>query len=261
MKNATLSPLEQKIYFAARDAKEGVITLDVIKSWKLTDEATLRLIIHNMQKKGWLIRLKRGIYLIGELGKVVISDPFVISTYIFNGYVAFSSALYIHRLTDIIPFDIYVATESKIGIKVIGNYSFKALPLGKRAFGSEKLGNYVVSTVPKTIYDCLHKPLLAGGLPAVLKAIFEARMGRSQWKEFLYYAKRFEKDSFYQRLGYLLSLLPRKTPEIKEIILLCKKRVKSKTYLLGRKNGVYFKEWKIIDNEGRERLLSWWYHG
>ncbi len=259
-KEVSLTPLEQKIYFAAKEAKDSVITLEIIKSWKLADDKTLRLIVHNMQKKRWLMGLKRGVYLVTDPSEYAIPDPFIVSTYLFDGYNAFSSALYIHKLTDMVPFNVYVATKNKKQIKIIGEYSFEALPLGKRAFGSCRFNNYVVSNIPKTIYDCLHKPLLAGGLRAVLKAIYEANMKNEEWKEFLYYAK-IEKNAFYQRLGYLLDILPKKSPPIKEIINLCKKYIHSITHLLGRSSGKYIKKWKIIDNVGKEKLLSWWYHG
>ena len=261
MKNETLTPLEQKIYFAAKDAKNSIITLEIIKSWKIAKDNTLRLVLFNMQKKGWFFRLKRGIYLVTEPNQQAIPDPFIVSTYIYNGYNSFSSALYIHKLTDVVPFNVYVATRNKNNKKEIGQYSFQALSLGKRAFGSIFYNGYLVSSIPKTIYDCLHKPLLAVGFPTVLKAIYESSMDEKQWDEFLYYVKKFEKNAFYQRLGYLLSILPKKTKAMNLIIRTCKRHVHSNTYLLGRKWGIYIKDWKVIDNVGKKTLLSWWYYG
>lgn len=259
MKNATLSPLEQKIYFAAKNAKDGVVFLEIMYSWDITDRKTLHSVLSRMVKKGWLMRLRRGVYLVCEPGFGTLLSPFVTATYMFPGYVGFSSALYIHKLVDVVPFEVQVATRQESGAKNLGQYSFRAIPVGKRHVGSELTNGYLVSTIPKTIYDCLCQPELAGGYPQVLKAIFEAKISENGWKEFIYYAEKFERSAFYQRLGYLLSILPRKNKTILKMIAKCRKRIRSKIYLYKRRKGKYIPEWKLVDDIGKEELLSWWY--
>lgn len=254
-----MSPLEQRIYFAVRNARDGVISLDIIRSLRLTDNKTLLFALSNMAKKGWLTRLRRGVYLVSESGSNVIKDPFLIATYIFPGYVAFSSALYVHRLVDVIPFEVQVATRNETGVKKIGAYSFRAIALRERHIGSELREGRVVSSVVKTIYDCLTHVELGGGYPQILKSIYEAKLSKNGWKEFLYYAEKFESNAFYQRLGYLLGIMPKKDKETLKVIKLCRKKMKSKLYLFKRRKGVYIPEWKLIDDVGREELLSWWY--
>ncbi len=256
---ASLSPLEQKLYFSAKNSKNGIISLDIIKSWKLTDVGTLLSIISKMVKKGWLIRLRRGVYLINEPGMAGIKNPFLISTYMFPGYNAFLSALYLYGLTDMVPFEIQIATRNARGLKRIGEYSFRGIPIGKKHLGSVRKEGNVVSSLPKTIYDCLVYPELAGGYPSILRVMYEANMDKKTWEEVFYYAELFERNAFFQRLGYLLDILPEKNREVKRIIKQCLKKVKSTVYLRGRKKGRYIKKWKVIDNVGRERLLSWWY--
>src|SRR5271157_2455669 len=137
MTNATLSPLEQRIYFATRNARDGVVFLEILDSLRLTDKRTLLFALSKMAKKGWLMRLRKGIYLVSEPGTAAITDPFAISTYVFPGYNAFSSALYVHKLTDMVPFEISVATRNESRIKRIGGYTFRAVALKKRYGGSE----------------------------------------------------------------------------------------------------------------------------
>lgn len=256
---ATLSPLQQKIYHAAKNAKDGVIFLEIIESLELTDKNTLLSTLSKMCKKNWLIRLRNEVYLVCKDGLPIISDPFVISTYIFKGYNAFSSALYLHKLTDMIPFEVIVATKHESGKKTIGEYSFRATALKKRYLGTTTHNDYKTSTVAKTIYDCLKRPEIAGGYPTIVKAIYEAKLNKKQWEEFFYYVKKFEKAAFYQRLGYLLDILPKKSVETKKTITRCLKKVKSKVYLSKRKRGKYNQKWKLIDNIGKKTLLSWWY--
>lgn len=259
MTNATMSPLQQKIYFAARNAKDGVIFLDVIKSWNLSDEKTLSVALSHMVKKGWLMRLRNGVFLISEPNARTIINPFVISTYIYPGINAFSSALYIHKLTDMVPFEILVATRNESGTKRIGEYSFRAIPIKDKYGGSSEKGGVLVSSVAKTLYDCIMHPELSGGFPQILKALYESNLSKKDWDEFLSYAEKFERNSFFQRLGYLLSLFPKKNKMISMIIQKCKEKVGSKIYLYKRKKGKLIQEWMVIDDVGKEELLSWWY--
>lgn len=259
MENATLSPLEQKIYFTAKSAKDNILFLDILRSMKITDNNTLKSTISRMVKKGWLLHLRNGVYLVREIEGLVIKDAFNLATYIFKGYIAFASALYIHKLVDTIPFEIQVATTKERGTKQIGQFTFRAYPIEKRHIGSERRGNYLVSSLAKTLYDALIYPDLSGGYTQIVRALYEARMSENDWKEFFYYADKFESNAFYQRLGYILELLPKKNKVIKKIIKMCLEKVKSKIYLFKRKKGKYISRWKLIDNMGKEKLLSWWY--
>ena len=258
-KKTALSPLEQRIYFAARNARDGVIALEIIRSWRLTDDRTLLSTISRMTKKGWLIRLRRGYYLVTEPSAQAIKDVFRISTYCFPGYNAFSAALYIHGLADMVPFGIYVATRNESGSKTFGSYTIRAVALKERYGGATSVRGYVVSTIPKTIYDCLTHPELAGGYPAVLKAIHEAKLTDDDREELLRYAEISGSRSFYQRLGYLLDILPRKNTAIKRMIRLCLQKVGPVVHLYGRRSGRFIPKWRIVDNVGKTELLSWWY--
>ncbi|MDO8554869.1 MAG: hypothetical protein Q7S22_08720 [Candidatus Micrarchaeota archaeon] len=51
MQTATLSSLEQKLCFAARNSKHGVIFLDIIDSWQLTDYGIILFTLSKMIKR------------------------------------------------------------------------------------------------------------------------------------------------------------------------------------------------------------------
>jgi predicted transcriptional regulator of viral defense system len=259
MTDATLSPLEQRIYFAIRNAKDGVVFLEILESLRLTGKNTLLFVLSKMTKKGWLMRLRKGVYLITEPNAQAMKDPFAISTYIFPGYNAFSSALYVHGLSDMVPFEIFVATRNESKKKTVGEYTFRAVALKRRYGGSENKDGIIVSTRAKTIYECIIHPELAGGFPQILKAIHDSKLSEAEWDELLYYATKFETAAFSQRLGYLLDLLPKKNKAIRRMISTCMRKVASKVYLYKRRNGVLVSKWKIIDDVGKEELLSWWY--
>ncbi|MEA1992896.1 MAG: hypothetical protein U9N35_00655 [Euryarchaeota archaeon] len=145
--------------------------------------------------------------------------------------------------------------------KKIGEYIFKSVAMGRRATGMTYYKNIYLSTISKTFFDCFYKPQYGGGYPTIIKALYDAKIN---WDEFIRYFK-LESSSLCQRTGYVLELLREETDKefSKEVLHYFKKRVKNNTKLLpsGKSIGKYIKEWMVLDNLGKENMLSWWYHG
>lgn len=249
----------QKIYLLSQKARHKIITFDIIESWKLTNRNTLRVIMHNLCKKGLFFRLKKGVYVVQPpfTKNIVIEDPFYTAQHLYNGYIGFASALYLHGLIDEIPFTVYIVTQTKSAAKRIGEYEYKSVALRGRAFGEIRKDEYVISSIPKTIYDCFYLPIFAGSYSKILQAIYRARMNKEQWNKFLDYVEK-EDDKFCQRIGYMLSLLRIRVPILSKL----RKHVKAAIKLdPGSGKGELNKQWKIIDNIGKKQLLSWWHYG
>ena len=147
-----------------------------------------------LSSKGYLHRLKRGIYLVQERPSAVpvIRNQYKTALALFKGYIGFSSALRVYDLLDYAPFTIFVVTVNKSREKRVRKYTFKAVPIGKRAVGLTYHKGIYLSTISKTFFDC-----------------------------------------FLQT-----AILPS-----------------------GKAGGKYIKEWKVLDNLGKENTLSWCYHG
>jgi predicted transcriptional regulator of viral defense system len=257
----SLSALEQQIYFLSQGAKNNIITYDTIRSWGLADENVLNVVLSRMCKKGWFTRIKRGVYLLSGYGKGIV-DIFYTAQFVYPGYLAFSTALYLHKLIDEMPFTIYIATKEISGSKNLGEYTIKAVSLGKRAIGIQRIGDYWISTIPKTLYDCLHFPEYGGGYSRILKSIHSAKMNEKQWEEFIDYVKKFDSDASCQKIGYLLDLLKKTRMNIpSSVFSYLQKRVKSVVLLGKGTKGKFNKKWKIVDRIGEQTLLSWWYRG
>ncbi len=255
----SLSNLEEKVYFAAMES--GPVSFETIKSWELCSNGTLKVVMHNLVKKGYFQRIKKGLYLAKKHG-IGIHDALMLAHNLYEGYLSFSTALYIHKLSEDMPFTIFVATKSRSEERIFGNYAIKAVALGKRLAGTEKKEGISVSTIPKTIYDCFRIPQYSGGFANVLKSVYNAQMSQEQWKEFLYYVSEFESYAFCQRIGFMLNLLKKETKlNVPNFILNhMKSKIKCDVYL-GKGRYAYAKDWKIMDCIGKEKLLSWWYHG
>lgn len=263
-----LSHLEQKIYLLLESEGKNVFTLEELKKFKLPIKyGHLRVILHRLQRKGWITSIRKGVYLrlpavAAREGKVYIEDPFSVALKIFDGYLAFQSALRVHGLSDYQPFTIFIATKNKSEtLKLLKQYEIKVIKLGKRYRGLEKKEGYLVSSIAKTFFDCFFHPRYAGGYAEVLKSLYTCE--QMDWKEFLSYFKKFGSASLCQKVGYLLILLKETDYKVsEEVIRYFKKEVRVKTRLDPKLTGGKLnKEWLVVDNIGKEELLSWWLHG
>ncbi len=263
-----LSHLEQKIYLLLESEGKSVFTVEELKKFKLPiGYGHLRVLLHRLERKGWITSVRKGVYLrlpavAAKEGKAYVEDPFSVALKVFDGYVAFHSALRVHGLSEYHPFTIFIATKNKSEtLKLLKQYEIKAIKLGKRYTGFEKKDTYRVSSVAKTFFDCFYHPQYAGGYSEVLKSLHACK--EIDWNEFLLYLKEFASNSLCQKIGYLLSLSKETDYEVPEkVIDYLKKQVRVKTRLDPKTSGGKLdKEWLVIDNLGKKELLSWWLHG
>ncbi|MHA1798769.1 MAG: type IV toxin-antitoxin system AbiEi family antitoxin domain-containing protein [Candidatus Helarchaeota archaeon] len=264
--NIYLSKFEQEIYNPLFKSDEWIITNKQIKDMFYNkSDATINKIISGLIKKGYLYKIKRGMYLIQKepSPKPLMKDPFELGLNLYKGYLAFGTALRIYDLIDHESFTIYMVTPRISRRKSIGQYEFRAIAFGKKATGITHYKKYYISTIEKTFFDCFLKPQHAGGYGEITKALYLQE--RLNWKEFLGYMQMFSTSSTCQKIGYVLDLLKRETDfDVPENVLrYLKKRIKTKTKLISTRKSVgkYEKNWKIIDNLGKKRILAWWYHG
>ncbi len=208
-----------------------------------TTENSLRVTINRLVKHEKLYNPIRGVYVAKD------ADPFWVATSLFPGYISLTSAFYLNSLIDEYPFTIFVASEARRSVKMGGHefLYFKA----KNYLGVEE-GKYKMASVEKAIYDSLlHIDMV--GIPILAKVLYHAKINSRKFMRI----SNSEGSAFFQRLGYLISILPDKDIEKKKLMAFCAKRIRANTYLQGRNSGRYVKEWKIIDNVGKEVLLAW----
>ena len=178
--------LSEKVRKAIEMAPSGIATLDVLESLRLCGPHTLKTTLSRLKKKGAIAGLKRGTY-----AALPLADGFASALATFNGYLGFSSALYLHRVTAEQPFTITLITSSTSATKSFGQYEFKAVALKEKAIGFEYKGILAVSTRAKTLFDCLYFPQASVERGKLLEAYGNAKLSRSEWREFEDYVKRF----------------------------------------------------------------------
>ncbi|MFA6328558.1 MAG: hypothetical protein WCY41_03865 [Candidatus Micrarchaeia archaeon] len=142
-----------RVVSAIEASPNGIATLEMLGSLRLCGRDSLKVALSRLNKTGRIVRLKRGTYSASPM-----KDAFACAQATYNGYLAFSSALYLHGMVSEMPFTIIVATASTSETKRFGQFEFRAVALGKRAVDFERKGAYVVSTRAKTLFDCLYLP-------------------------------------------------------------------------------------------------------
>lgn len=263
-----LSHQEQKLYLYLESIDKNTFKVSELNRKKIGLDANyLYVLLDRLEKKGWLKSVGKGVYLrlpasTAVVGRAYLEDPLDVAQKMFDGYIAFQSALKVHGLSEYEPFTIYVATKEKSQtLPLLQHYEVKAVKFGRRYFGFEKKGKYTVSTLAKTFFDCLYHPQYAGGYSEVLKSLHTAE--KIDWKELELYLEKFGSSSMCQKIGYLLSTLEEtEFANHQDFVKYLRGRIKNKTKLdFSQSGGTYNKEWMIIDNIGKKNLLSWWYNG
>jgi predicted transcriptional regulator of viral defense system len=210
--------------------------------------------LHRLCKKGYLKRIIKGIYYNPEN----LEDYYQLALKIHDGYIGLTSALKYYGLTDYEDFTIFVMTE-KIYRKVdIENYSIRLIPLGDMYDGYIKKDGIKISSIEKTFFDCFLR-IKYLNYSILTKAIYDAK--NVNWDKFLKYFDDAP-TSLRQKAGYILELLSKETDfKIDDKALnMLKKGIKHPIKLESNaRKSKFDSRWKIEDNIGKEKILSWWY--
>ena len=184
-----------KILKAIEESPSGIASLDVLKSLRLTDPSTLKTTLSRLNQSERIIRLKRGVY-----SSKPIRDAYCCAQALFNGYVGFAGALHVHKIITEIPFMVVVVTSATSKTRVFNDFEFKAVALKEKAIGFERVGNYVVSTRAKTLFDCLYLPDYSIEVEKLCSAFAQAGLSKKEWVEFESYVEKFVRGKTRERM-------------------------------------------------------------
>jgi predicted transcriptional regulator of viral defense system len=218
-------------------------------------------ILSSLNSKGYLYRLEKGLYLVQKTPskEPIIEKPYQLALSLFKGYIAFSSALRLYNIIEYEPFTFFVVTPNRSKRLIIGNYEIRAVSMRVRAEGITLYNGIYVSNLEKTIFDCFYKPQYSGGYETITRAL--ATDMKLNWKNVLYYFKKYSSDSLCQRTGYILDLMKQEIDlDIPDYCIhYFRNRIKSKTKLIptAPSKGKYSSKWKLLDNLGKNTILGW----
>jgi predicted transcriptional regulator of viral defense system len=260
------NPLTKKefiIYDTIKSTRSLITNREIKDLFPLYKNQSINEILSSLIKKKYLINIERSKYIINK--SYSLEELFSIATSINYGYIAFSSALYYYGLIDYEPFTIFIVNSKKSKSYTLNdNYVVKYINIkSKLVCYTENKNGFYVSTLEKTIFDCFYNVSYSGGYSCISKAIFDCN-NKIDWNMLLDIYNKFASNRQCQITGYILDILV-ETAKIKipkKVISNFLNKVKSRTYLSNnydKSNYKYISKWKLKDNIGKSKILSWWY--
>lgn len=185
--------------------------------------------------KGWLARIKRGIYIAVPLeassSEIALEDPFIIAEKLYAPcYIGGWSAAEYWGLTEqifrvLIVFTLQKKHDLQPNIKG-SEFLLTKIP-ASNLFGLKSIWRgqikVSISDPSRTIIDLLNTPKLGGGIRPVTDIFYNYLKSEYKNTELLIeYAKKLDNGAVYKRLGFLLEHY---VPEEKNLIGICKKLI------------------------------------
>jgi len=247
MKNY-LSHTEQEAFFLIRNYK-NVFSIEDMSNLKKIKRDMLRIILHNLSRKKFILRLKKGKYIVREY---FLDNPYDFMSKAYEGNIAYLSSLKIHGLIDYEPNTIYIQADISKH-KSIESYNFHIIN-SKYRFGLTQVRSTFTTDQEKTLLDCLMSPKYCDPI-ILIKAFSEYDF---DFNKLLQYLDNINKSSLYQKCGYVISKIyeyqNKKVPVY--FITKLKMKIKNKIWLISTPSrSTYDSGWKIMDNVGVENIL------
>lgn len=245
--------------FAVRNVK-AISTKD-IKEVSGFSDGKIRVMLHRLQKKGWLERIEKGTYLIVPIEGIDgwAEHPFVVlPNLVKNYYVSYRSALAYYGFTEQIPFYVFSATTERKNPLNFQGYVYRFIRMDKRKFfGFEKAKisgvKINIADKEKTVIDCIDKEKYAGSIIETFKAI-KNNSDQFDFTKIIDYAVKMKNQSLIRRLGYLLDqtgqdtkILEKNRGNFRYIYL---------SNVLPKKTFELNKKWKLILNIQKKELFE-----
>ena len=255
-----LTPAEQEVYLSL--LPDHVTTLgDVTRI--LRNYSTARSILWRLQKKGFVRRVRGGLYVLAppELrGKDVVADPYILAARAAHGryFLSYHSALEIHGIAHSRISTTFASVSRRRGPFEYQGMAYNFV-LERHFFGLKDVLHagvtIKVSDLERTVVECIRRLDLAGGLEEVLKSY--QGLPYLNRRRVLSHLGLFGVKSLYHRLGFVLSMVGEGGRVPEGLLAALKAKLSQRTYYLvpGTQGGRYNSEWRLVVPRNVEALL------
>jgi predicted transcriptional regulator of viral defense system len=267
--NRTLSKNEAKVILDLEWRNQRLVTLAQLRNTLGASESYARYLAHSLVRKGWLERLRPGLYQLvpAERGPDGVGDTnplaagaALVSPYFFS----FGTACTHHGLTEQLFSEVHLACQQRRPPKILRGTRYLFIYVREiRFYGFKEvavLGIPVqMATAERALLDAIDRPRYAGGVGEV-SHIASRAIGRISWDVLLEDVERWRSSALVQRLGYLLDLHQADMPTEARRALLRLVRPRSKIHLGSRRrwgtSGRLVQPWNVIENVPLEVLVA-----
>ncbi len=257
----TLSKNEAMVILDLEWNERTTVTLADVRELLDASESYARYVAHRLVEKGWLERLRPGLFQLVPASRgrdgVPDTNPLATGAALVSPYFfSFGTACTHHGLTEQRFSEVYVACrEQRPAAHVRGmRYVFVHVP-DRLFFGFDQvrvLGAPVrMASLERALLDAVDRPRHAGGIGEVSRVAMRAAT-RVSWEALADLARRWGSSALVQRLGCLLGLHRASIPEEIRTDLLALVRPGSKILLGPRRRwgttGKLVSPWNVVVN-------------
>jgi predicted transcriptional regulator of viral defense system len=272
LKTRSLSPEEARLVARWEAEKKTMIRAMDVQSALHCSPDYAYFLLHNLERKKWLERIKTGIYQfvpaaygypekIPPANALVVGaafiEPYYFSYYTSNSHYGFTTQM---------PFTLFIATTKKKANVEWQGVTFKFVTLARRKFFGYRLekvfdAEVYIAESEKSLVDSFDKPHYAGGIEQLARIIWRG-LGKIDQKKLGDYALRMKSHALIQRLGFVIDFLAIEglvSPLSSDHRAVLLEHVgNTPIYLDPRrpKTGVFSRGWNIVNNVSRDQLLS-----
>jgi len=265
----TLSQNEAKVVLDLEWRNQKTVTLAELREALGASEGYARKLAHGLVKKGWLERLRPGLFQLvpADRGREGVADtnPLAAGAVLISPYFySFGTACTHYGLTEQIFSDVYLSCQDDRRPESIRGkrYVFVQVPR-QRFFGFKEitvLGHAVqMATAERALLDAIDRPRYAGGIGEVSR-IAQRGARKISWEVLLELARPWGSSALVQRLGYFMDLHEVDVPDTARAALLEIVRPQSKIQLGSRRkwgtSGKLVRPWNVVENVPRDVLIS-----
>jgi predicted transcriptional regulator of viral defense system len=248
---------------------DGPFTVDEAQEALKVDRPRAQRLLRYLADRGWLARVRRGVYITVPLSALVPSesraDLWRAAAQAYSPcYIAGWSACEHWGLTEQIFRDLMVVSTRRIGFR---SDDIQGTPVRIKVVDSQRMFGTVgvwrgserveVSDPSRTIVDLLDDPSMGGGIRHVAEVLEEYLAGPHRDEELLLdHCERLGNRSVYKRLGYLLEALALDEPDLIER---CRERKSSGVVPLDpgiQAAGVRNSDWNLRVNARIDRVAA-----
>jgi len=221
----TLGPASAELLL--RLSGEGKTIFSIADAQAITRksyQATAAL-LSQLVRKGWLVRLVPGKYLIvpleAGLESIPMADRYVIAREVLDPlpyYISHYSAMELHQMTTQPVNTVYVTVPRQRASRVIAGVQYRFVYANRRSFwGWESIWatdqeQVRVSDLEKTLLDGAVRPELCGGLAELAKGLWLRKEDLDQ-ERLVVYVRRLGHKAAARRIGFLLETYGLGRPE------------------------------------------------
>jgi predicted transcriptional regulator of viral defense system len=213
---AGLSSRERELIDHIAANERTTVTADEVAALREVDRRTANQVLVRLQAKGWLRRVKRGVYTPVPLGSAtaepVVEDPWALAMKLFEPcYVSGWSAAEHWDLTEQIfnTVAIVTGTPQRRAVQEYAGVRFRVRAVeSRRLFGTTKIWirsqTILIADPSRLLIDMLDAPEFGGGARHTIDVV------RAYWasqhanpEQLLHYAQQYDRGTVFKRLGFL----------------------------------------------------------